>query len=567
MFRSTLRSILPPIRRSRPATRPTRAFSAAAILAAALLTGLAAPTPAAAQSVTIDTFATNQPSLTLTYPPSGTSASSSVSGAGILGGERDIQVNLTGGVIAGNTMSAVVSSGFFSYSQDATIAGNAVVQWDGTDGSPALNPTGLGGIDMTVGGTQDGFLLNTFFDDLPVNVTLTIYTDATHASAMNFMFPGLVFSATNFVLPYSAFTPTLGTGADFTNVGAVTLSLGSTVSAPDVVLDFLQTTAGLTAGKTVAILNDVNGDGMAGPGDTLRYTIVLTNPTDATGAAETGVTYANPVPANTALVVGSVTTTQGTVTAGNGSGTGIGVNVGTINDGGTVTITFDVIIDNPLPAGVFQITCQGVVTTPSLPGGVLTQGPGGGPTVIPVVAAPMITATKVATLVVDNNGNGLVNPGDTVQYTAVITNNGNEDASGVTFTSGAPTNTMLVVGSVTTTQGTVTTGNTAGNTSVAVNVGTVPGGGGTVTITFRVTVNNPLPPGVTQIACQGLVTGTNFPNTPTDNPMTPAPGDTTVTPIDNPPVVPIPTLDGWGLSLLTLLLLGFGILKLRRRTA
>jgi uncharacterized repeat protein (TIGR01451 family) len=557
MFRSILRSGPPPSCR--------RLYPACAVLTAALGVLVAARAPAAAQSVMIDTFHTNQPSLSLTYPPAGTTISSSVSGPGILGGERDIQLNLTGGVIAGNSLSTVVSSDFFSYSQDATIAGNAVVQWDGTDGSPVLNPTGLGGVDLTVAGTQDALMLSTFFDDLPANVMITVYTDAGHASAMSFAFPGLVFTSTNFILPFAAFTPTLGTGADFANVGAITMSLGSTVTAPDIVLNFLQTLPGLTAGKTVTVINDLNGDHMAGPGDTLRYTVVLANPANTTGTSETNVLFSNPLAANVALVVGSVTTTQGTVTAGNGSGVGIGVDVGTIPSGGVVTITWDVIVDNPLPAGVTQITCQGAATTTTLPGGVPTQGPGGGPTVIPVVAAPLITATKVAALVVDNNGNGLVNPGDTVEYTAVVTNVGNQDAAGAVFTSGAPLNTMLVVGSVTTTQGTVTLGNTAGNTSVAVNIGTIVGGGGTVTIKFRVTVNNPLPPGVTQIACQGLVTGTNFPPTPTDNPMTPTPGDTTVTPLDVAP--PIPTLDQWGLSALTLMLLGFGILKLRRRPA
>lgn len=559
MFRS--------LRRFSPTVLCARTCSAGATLAAALLLLMAARTPASAQSISIDTFNTNQSSLSLTFPPSGTSASSSVSGAGILGGERDVQVNLTGGVIAGNTMSAVVSSGFFSYSQDATIAGNALVQWDGTDGSSGLNATGLGGVDLTVGGTQDGLLLNTFFDDLPVNVNITVYTDAANASKMSFVMPGLLFSSTNFVIPYNSFVTTLGAGANFANVGAVTMTLGSTVTAPDVVLDFLQTTAGLTAGKTVVVINDLNSDGMAGPGDTLRYTILLTNPLDASGGTETGVQFANPIPANTSLVVGSVTTTQGTVTAGNGSGVGVGVDVGTMIDGDVVTITFDAVIANPLPAGVTQITCQGTATTATLPGGVLTQGPGGGPTVIPVVAGPLITATKVGTVIIDNNGNGLVNPGDTIQWTALITNTGNQNASGVTYTNLAPLNTTLVVGSVTTTQGTVTLGNTAGNTSVAVNVGTVNGGGGTVTITFRVLVNNPLPPGTTQIACQGLVTGTNIPNTPTDNPATPAPGDTTTLPVDQVIGIPIPTLDEWGLALLTLMLLGFGILKLRRRAA
>jgi len=533
------------------------------------------PARVAAQPITIDDFSTNQSALTLTFPPAGTSASSSVSGAGILGGERDLQINLTAGVIAGNTETAVVSSGFFSYSQDATIAGNGVLQWDGTDGAPGLNATGLGGIDLTVGGTQDAFLMNVFFDDLPVNVVITVYTDAGNASALSFSLPGLLFSSTNFALPYSSFATTLGTGANFANVGAITLSVGSTTTAPDLVIDFLQTTALVGASKTVAILTDVNANGQADPGDTLRYTILVNNPADATGASATGVIFTNPAPANTALAVGSVTTTQGSVTTGNtGGDTSVAVNIGTIADGATVTVTFDVTINNPLPAGVTQISCQGKVVTSSLPTGVLTDDPGPpgptDPTVIPVVSAPVISALKTVALVVDVNANGQVNPGDTLQYTVVITNTGNQNAAGAVFTNLAPLNTQLVVGSVTTTQGSVTTGNTGGDTSVAVNIGTIAGGGGTVTVTYRVTVNNPLPPGVTQITCQGTVTGTNFPPKVTDNPATGTPDDPTAITVTvaTVNVVTIPTLNEWGLLILIASLLAFGIgglKKLRRR--
>jgi uncharacterized repeat protein (TIGR01451 family) len=541
----------------------------------ALLTLLLVALPAASrgQSITIDDFSTNQAALTLTYPPAGTSASSSVSDAGILGGERDMEIDLTGGVIAGNTVSGTVSSGFFSYSQDATITGLGKLQWDGTDGSPSLNPTGLGGVDLTVGGSQNALVFSLFFDDLPVNMTFEVFTDAGNASSLTLTTPGLLFSSTSFVLPYSAFTTTLGSGADFTNVGAITLVVGSGVSAPDLVIDFLQTTATLAATKTVAILTDVNGNGQANPGDTLRYTVVLTNPADGFGAAAAGITYANAVPANTTLVIGSVTTSQGTVTTGNTAGDGsVAVNVGSIADAASVTITFDVKIDNPLPAGIAQILCQGTVNgagltnvptdDPTLPGAT-------DPTVIPVGAAPAVIATKVAALAVDVNGDGFVNPGDTIEYTTVVTNSGNQNAAGIVFTSGIPTYTHLVVGSVTTTQGTVTVGNTAGDAGVGVNVGTIVGTGGTVTITFRVTIDNPLPAGVTQVVCQGLVTGTNIPSTPTDNPATPTPNDSTPTPIVVPqvPITDVPTLNEWGLLALVLALAMLGTKRLRKRTA
>jgi hypothetical protein len=324
----------------------------------------------------IDDFSTNQSALTLTYPPAGTSASSSASGAGIIGGERDLQINLTAGVIAGNTMSATVSSGFFSYSQDATIAGNGTLQWDGTDGSPTLNATGLGGIDLSAGGSQDAIRMNLFFDDLPTNVTLTLYTDAGNASATSFTTPGLLFSATNFDIPLSSFTTTLGNGADVSNIGAITMSLGSTTTAPDVVIDFMSAVSLITASQTVAFLNDANGDGVANAGDTLRYTLVITNPTDAIGAAEQNVMALAALDPNTTIIVGSVTTTQGTVTEGNTAGdTTANVSIGTVSDGANVTITYDVTVNTPLPGNVAQISSQATISSASLTN-LLSDDPG-----------------------------------------------------------------------------------------------------------------------------------------------------------------------------------------------
>jgi uncharacterized repeat protein (TIGR01451 family) len=59
----------------------------------------------------------------------------------------------------------------------------------------------------------------------------------------------------------------------------------------------------LAATKTVALLNDVDSDGRADPGDTLRYTVIITN----TGPdPATGLTFTDTIDANTTLVGGSL---------------------------------------------------------------------------------------------------------------------------------------------------------------------------------------------------------------------------------------------------------------------
>ncbi len=137
----------------------------------------------------------------------------------------------------------------------------------------------------------------------------------------------------------------------------------------------------------------------------------------------------------------------------------------------------------------------------------------------------------------DNDGDGVPSPGDVIEYTIEITNSGNAPATNVNFTDTPDANSALVVGSVTASQGTISAGNTAGDTEVAVNMGTLdPGAANTVTITFQVTIDDPLPAGVTSIANQGLVTSDETADEPTDDPETTQDDDPTESDItDNDP--------------------------------
>ncbi len=292
----------------------------------------------------------------------------------------------------------------------------------------------------------------------------------------------------------------------------------------------------VSATKADALLVDNDGDGVADPGDTLRYTVVVSN-TGTTAA--TNVAFADTPDANTALVVGSVTTSQGSVTTGNTAGdTTVGVSIGTLAAAGSVTITFDVTVNSPFPTGVSSVANQGLVTGDggiSVPTNDPDTVPAGDPTVTPV-EDPGVEAEKTDALAIDADGDGVPSPGDTLEYTVTITNTGNIDLTGVTFSDTPDANTALVVGSVTTTQGTVTTGNTAGDASVGVDVGTV-AVGGTATITFRVMIDSPLPVGVTQVSNQGTVTTNETPDEPTNDPDTLPDDDPTSTTVTAAPVL------------------------------
>ncbi len=69
-------------------------------------------------------------------------------------------------------------------------------------------------------------------------------------------------------------------------------------------------------------------------------------------------------------------------------------------------------------------------------------------TVAGVLAAPIMTVTKTATLLVDNNSDGKVTPGDRLRYTVRITNTGNISGTNVVFSDTLDANTTLVNGSV-----------------------------------------------------------------------------------------------------------------------
>jgi len=66
----------------------------------------------------------------------------------ILGGERDLSVTAETG-LDNNVLTAGVSGGLWAVSTPNGASGFAVMQYDGLDNSPVLNPVGLGSIDIT----------------------------------------------------------------------------------------------------------------------------------------------------------------------------------------------------------------------------------------------------------------------------------------------------------------------------------------------------------------------------------------------------------------------------------
>ncbi len=135
-------------------------------------------------------------------------------------------------------------------------------------------------------------------------------------------------------------------------------------------------------------------------------------------------------------------------------------------------------------------------------------------------AEAVLRATKIATLLIDADSDQQPSPGDTLLYQVQVTNVGNTAATTVTLTDSPGSNTSLVAGSVATSRGSVADGN-GGAPPVTVNFGTIAGGGDSVTVSFNVMINDPLPAYVTQVANQGSVSSDQSPTLLTDDPARP----------------------------------------------
>ena len=278
----------------------------------------------------------------------------------------------------------------------------------------------------------------------------------------------------------------------------------------------------------------------ASPGDSITYTLTATNegPSDARG-----VLFEDTPDVNTTLTGGSVTASQGTINDGGQVGdTMVAVNIGTVALNETVTLSYTVVVNTPFPAEGLEMVC--------------TRGrffgEAGNPDVNFVDALPaadectdIITiidfqATNVDALLVDLNGDRIVNPGDTVRYTVHLTNNGNGGANGVLYNQPAIANGSLLVDSIVAVPAAQSV--TVNSGAITIDLGAVQGDNGTgngsneVTINFNVVVVNPLPPGQDFLKCQGSFTYDELPTTSapilTDDPAAVALQGNDIIPVD-----------------------------------
>ncbi|MCW5566670.1 MAG: DUF11 domain-containing protein [Dokdonella sp.] len=234
--------------------------------------------------------------------------------------------------------------------------------------------------------------------------------------------------------------------------------------------------------KTVA---DANSNGIAEPGETLTWTITLTN--DG-GAAVTGYGLTDPLDPNTTF---SSATNGGSHSAGTVTWTGL-----TVPAQGTLVLTVVTTVNNPIPDGVTVISNLVHETGGTPPDCSATPTPANCasiPTAANVTVAKSLSGESIT-------ADGIAEPGEQLTYTITLRNHGGTAAMNVIVNEIVPLHTVFVSG---TPGWSCVAGSPAGTAcDSVVNVPPADAGGspGVTTLTFTVQVVNPLPAGVTEIA-------------------------------------------------------------------
>lgn len=222
--------------------------------------------------------------------------------------------------------------------------------------------------------------------------------------------------------------------------------------------------------------------GAATPGSTLLYGLTLTNLGNATARAAS---LAETVPANTTFVTGS-STSGWACTPDINAGASCTLAAGDLLPNQSTTATFAVRLVNPLPAGITAVTNSACSST-------TTAGDPAGnncSTVnTPAQGTPALSLKKTLT-------SGTGTPGTTLVFTLTTTNNGNQGAAGVVLTETVPANTTFSAAA--SSPGWSCTAPTAGSTCT-LTLGTLAGGDASLSRSFAVAVDSPLPAGVTSV--------------------------------------------------------------------
>ena len=243
-------------------------------------------------------------------------------------------------------------------------------------------------------------------------------------------------------------------------------------------------------------------------GDTVTYTLEITN---SGAAASSNVSVSDVLPVETYFTYVaascSVDTTEAPSTTSTScleAGGVLSAGADTLGVGETLRIAFQMTVGAGAPAGLTQKDNSATVSdddSAAITSNVVT---------VTISTNPNLQLTKTS-----NPATGPLDPGDSVTYTMIVSNTGSATAEDVLVTDPIPANTGYVLGSLTfdaASQSDPDDGDSAhfdavGN-RVVFDIGSL-AAGASHTLTFQVTVDDPLPNGTTAIDNTATATASN----------------------------------------------------------
>jgi hypothetical protein len=159
---------------------------------------------------------------------------------GCIGGERDLWAKKLNAV---RRVSIESDNGTNqgAFNQDTGALGVGEFVWDGADGDPlTLDRSGLGSVEITDGGTNDGIQLLIYQCDGAFELGIHVYNATEHAYYTITVSTDVFPPGQSFFIPVADFA---GQQSVFTDVGAIKFRIAPTADSVDLALDLLEATA------------------------------------------------------------------------------------------------------------------------------------------------------------------------------------------------------------------------------------------------------------------------------------------------------------------------------------
>lgn len=145
----------------------------------------------------------------------------------MIGKAFDVQLQLDGTAAPGSGLWMAIEDGRLRYHRNAGVFGRVVWHYDGNDGDwhSIHASAGLGGIDLTRGGSVDRLAVGVFSNARPVSFSVILYSSLDDGSEITTTIPATEQPGT-VRLPFSDFIGSAGNGVDLTAVTAIAFALG-----------------------------------------------------------------------------------------------------------------------------------------------------------------------------------------------------------------------------------------------------------------------------------------------------------------------------------------------------